>query len=998
MAQDNPYAKYAVPSANPYAGYVAVGDPDPAYRYKGAQAAAELEARRLQNAKLAREAAQQDEPAIDPATVSYMAQQVLAGGQMPALGMGKQAAAARQAVMAEVARQAGARGLNGADLATQVAHYKAGSKQIANLENMAGTIGVNEQTALTNGQQFLDRSRELPGQTRFAPLNAISDWVQRRFGGTTISAADAAYNTFVNEYAKVVAGSPSGAGTLSDSARHEAMSTINGSGSVDQKQSAFDQMKTDMANRMAAIHAGINGAYKGLTNQPGFSVPESTAALVAQAVQGHQGGLPNTGGDTGAGGSSGPGGTPPPGPAGMGIGSGPGGMAPDPDRQKVVDQLSSMLASGRPDDEVTAFAKGAGIDPAASGLLDNLKYRRANHGYGSFGPNVAPAMKPQLQPAFSLNGGTSPLGTYAMSAANALTGNTLDNMTADPALARAGLAGASAANPTSGLLGDITGAGLAAAGTELGVGAAAGRAGISAASPWVARGADALFGGVSGAGAADDSSRLGGALLGAGAGVGGGMFGRKVGGMFAKRGAPSPLNAGENLLATRAKQIGPASITDQLAEAQRLGVPMSLADTGAQMATLGGQVVRRSPDAAQIAQDTFGARARGQIDRLGQSVTTNLGPVGNVPQMSEDLLKQARTQARPLYDAAYAAPGAGAAYPQIKPFLAKPSVQNALGRARNIAAEEGRDPTTLGFDLDPQGNPTLTRVPSWQTLDYVKRGLDDTVDAARDPLTQRLNTAGNAINDTRKSFLSTLDNANPLYGQARRAYAGPMEATNALQAGQDAFTANPNQLGVDLANTAPGNISQMQLGYRGALMDRANSARYASNPFDATLGTPAAEQRLASLYPNNPGNAALLRTRDLEGQLARTNNTVLGNSLTAARQIADADFAANPLIEAGLHGAAAMATGGATLPGTAARIAGLGLKDRVALGLGNKAVAKADQIAPYVFNTNPAEASNALTALLARQNAYRAYIDNSTGRRLGGMFGAGLGLLPVAGQ
>jgi hypothetical protein len=38
---------------------------------------------------------------------------------------------------------------------------------VQNLEKQAGTIEQNEQTAIMNGQQFLDRSRSLPGQTGF---------------------------------------------------------------------------------------------------------------------------------------------------------------------------------------------------------------------------------------------------------------------------------------------------------------------------------------------------------------------------------------------------------------------------------------------------------------------------------------------------------------------------------------------------------------------------------------------------------------------------------------------------------------------------------------------------------------------------------------------------------------------------------------------------------------------------------------------------------------
>jgi hypothetical protein len=1010
MQQRNPWDNDAVVPAG--GGMVITKAADPGRQYAEPKAAAELQSLQLRNAQMAREAAQQDSP-IDPATVSFMAQQVLAGGQMPALGMGKQAAAARQAVMAEVARQAGARGLNGADLATQVAHYKAGSKQIANLENMAGTIGVNEQTAMANGQQYIDRSAELPGQTSIAPLNAISNWVQRRFGGETISKADAAYGTFTNEYAKVVAGSPSGAGTLSDSARHEAQETMNGNGSFSQKQAAFDQMKADMANRMAAIHNGITNAYKGLTQQPGYQVPADTAGLVMQAAQGHQGiGGPSDGmgGGTPPSGDSGPSGDSPA--PNMPIGSGPGGLVPDPDRQKVVDQLSTMLSSGRPDAEVMAFAKSAGLDPVSSGLADNLKYRQQNHGYGNFGPNVAPAMKPRLQPAFSLTGGTSPLGTFAMNAASALTGNTLDNMTADPALARAGLAGANAANPTAGLLGDITGGGLAAAGAELGAGALAGRAGIAAASPWITRSADALYGGISGAGAADDSSRIAGGLFGAAVGAGGGEFGRRVLGpaaaslgqralgMFGRGSTASApaLTGAESMLLGVANKSGVPGIQSQLSEAARLGVPMSLADTTAPMTSLAGAVVRRSPDASQIAQDVMLPRSRGQIDRFGQAVRRDLGDVTNVPQASADLMQQARTAAAPLYPPAYAAPGASSV--QLDDIINRPlSMKPGIARAKTIAEEEGRDPTSLGFDLTSDGEVTLGRVPSFQTLDYVKRGLDDILEPHRNQITGKLdlNEATRAINATKNTLLGRVDAVNPLYADARRAYAGPAAAKDALARGYDSMGLDPDLLGQQVAAQTPEHLAQMQLGQRGAMMQQANGYRLNSNPFDGVLGTPAAGQRIAAVQQNPAGLSNLLRQRDVEGQVARSTNQVLGNSMTAQRQIADDAFAGGALPAAAIDGATMLA-GGVPLA-SASRALGTGaLRDLGRLGLGKRAVAKADALAPLLFKADPTASGSILTDLLAKDAARRAYLNNSSGRRIGGMFGAGLGLLPFSGQ
>jgi hypothetical protein len=454
--------------------------------------------------------------------------------------------------------------------------------------------------------------------------------------------------------------------------------------------------------------------------------------------------------------------------------------------------------------------------------------------------------------------------------------------------------------------------------------------------------------------------------------------------------APAALTPAEAMATSAARKIGPDNLFGQLEEASRLGVPMAPVDTGAALRSLGGAAVRRSPAAAQVAENALLPRARGQIDRLGQAVETNLGPVGNVPQASADLMTQARTAAGPLYDAAYAAPGAGAVHPEIADMLQRPSMQKALNGANRIAAEEGRDPTTLGFDLDAQGNTTLSSVPSWQTLDYVKRGLDDVVESARDPLTKRLNTEGNAINSTRANFLKTVDQFNPDYAKARVAYAGPAQAAGDLQAGYDAFSANPNQLGVDLGNAGPATLSQMQLGYRGALMDKANSVRTSTNPFDATLGTPAAEQRLGMMFRGSAGVSPLLRTRDLENTLARTNNKILGNSDTAERQLADQAFGAGALPAAALD-AGMMAVGGVPTASIGRALAGGGLRDAMTLGLGKRAVAKADALAPILFNTDPADSLGVMKNLLSADDAYRNYINRLPSRRGLGMFGAGVG-------
>lgn len=311
-----------------------------------------------------------------------------------------------------------------------------------------------------------------------------------------------------------------------------------------------------------------------------------------------------------------------------------------------------------------------------------------------------------------------------------------------------------------------------------------------------------------------------------------------------------------------------------------------------------------------------------------------------------------------------------------------------LGARENLRIAEAR------LRAAPDPNSTAS-VPAYttQTLDYVKRGMDDVLEEQRNPITGRLvlDEAGRAQNQVRGQLLDEVDRLNPDFAAARQAYAGPMASRDALSRGVDAYGLHPDELGMQVAGQSPEHLAQMQLGYRGTMVDHAGRVRDSGNPWDATLGSPVARDRLGAVYPNNPGVNRMLRQLDLERQLSQTTTAVLGNSRTARNQIADQAFASSPLIEGALHAGAAVATHGASVPGTAARLAGTGLKDRLALGLGKRAEAKADAIAPVLLNPDPNAAIAKALELLAQQRAWQDLVARTTPRRPLGMFGRAVG-------
>lgn len=122
--------------------------------------------------------------------------------------------------------------------------------------------------------------------------------------------------------------------------------------------------------------------------------------------------------------------------------------------------------------------------------------------------------------------GDNSAGAYAMNAGQFLSGNTLDNLAADPERARMAMDISRARNPTASAIGDVTGGVLATLGGEAGLA----RLGMA---PGLIRGAlaDAAMGGANAAGMADEGDRLTAGGLGALESMAGG-----VGGNLATRG------------------------------------------------------------------------------------------------------------------------------------------------------------------------------------------------------------------------------------------------------------------------------------------------------------------------------------------------------------------------------------------------------------------------------------------------------------------------------
>lgn len=308
--------------------------------------------------------------------------------------------------------------------------------------------------------------------------------------------------------------------------------------------------------------------------------------------------------------------------------------------------------------------------------------------------------------------------------------------------------------------------------------------------------------------------------------------------------AVEPLYEGgrKNILArTLAEATGPGrqQAISNLKNTQEL-VPGSL-PTAAEGAQSGG-IAALQRSAAAVDPESYATRATQQNEARVKALQDLTGSSGQ----REFYDASRKTAAKELYEKAYEKgvdirrdPTTGHFLPkaviagrkgEISKLMARPAVQDAMQKARALAANEG---VRLN---DPAG--------SVKGLDYVKRALDDEISKA----------TGNeqrVLVDLKNRLLTTIDNMSPDYAQARVTFQQMSKPINQMDVAQSVADKSINKL--------TGQIQPQQ--YARALSD--DTAASATGFNKATLANTMEPQQLGQLEAIKQDLARSVQARDL---------------------------------------------------------------------------------------------------------------------------------------
>jgi hypothetical protein len=431
----------------------------------------------------------------------------------------------------------------------------------------------------------------------------------------------------------------------------------------------------------------------------------------------------------------------------------------------------------------------------------------------------------------------------------------------------------------------------------------------------VSRGAlyGAAGGALGGAGQAegDMSSRLQGAAVGAGLGgaIGAavppamGLIGYGAGkarDVLGRSGAAAQQKASQLIIQGMERdQLTPQELQRRLMQSTP-GKPTTLADIGGESLLSRASGAVNVPGAAKSEKGEFlQERVRTQSDRvIADLAAAAQERLQNTNTLLRDLTDQQKQKAAPLYAKAYDTPVGVLNDKELLKYLDRPAFKKAYARAVSMAANEGESlPQIYRFKTDGNGRPIydedglpvygdLEDLPNVKVLDWMKRGLDDVINA-KQTKEGFGSTEARVIRNAKNEFLNRLDELVPSYRDARAVFAGDAALKDAIEQGRKIFTMPENdwrEVAADFNKLTDMERNMFRAGVVDAAKIQADritrefgTARDVTRLFDntQTLG------RLRSAFPDDQSFNTFKNQLGEEARFTEVRNRVLAGSRTA---------------------------------------------------------------------------------------------------------------------
>jgi hypothetical protein len=664
-------------------------------------------------------------------------------------------------------------------------------------------------------------------------------------------------------------------------------------------------------------------------------------------------------------------------------------MVPDPAKKGLNTTIQQMIRNGSSASDIIALAQTRGV-PMSDALVSTVQ--RNVEAYRPYAGKPLPKSLPEPRVSVEVqldensflervagNMADTGYGAFAVGTANGMLLGGLDEVASggDPermAQIDAYKRYASDNSPILSTLGNIAG-GIGSF-LPVGRGINAGAKAVQL-SPAVARlvqgGANVALGATAGA-LENNEDRKTGALIGGGTALLGDVAGNYIGGKLAGRLAEAPSGA-ESLIAENV--VNPVLARETLDQADNLGLPATLADADPGARSLAYNAITNSAEAGQQGRQTLLGRDRASGSRAVLAVDSNLAAETNVTQLSKDITGKAVLDAAPIKQTAFAKMSP-VADPALNSLLQRPSAKAGLAKAQTIAKEEGRDWKSLGVDLDAEGNIVLKEGASWESLDYMRRGIDSHIDTYRNDAGKLVYDRGGELRGvlkTRGELVDRMRGLNGDYGDYLDTLSPAMSQAEQLTLGGKAIMSpktNAKEIAEHIKDLSPEDLDSYRIGVANKIIDQMKRKGRNQDPWEMLRGDDM-QERLKVVFPE--ADVSNINTRaDFEDLMRETKRNLIDGSQTDPRRLVSDSFSAQAgqpgILSTVAEGGTAMATGGVSLIPTLMQKIGLSAKNAGKLEAVRNQEALAKELQPILLETDPKKAKAALDSILAKVDTF----------------------------
>lgn len=200
-----------------------------------------------------------------------MAEMFATTGQLPSLGMGKQASATRSEIINRAAKN-----FPQVDFASNKASYQANTTSLRNIQKVSDQVDAFESTAGKNIDIFLKAAKDIIDTGSPLLNKPVRSLAENVFGSSKQAAFNAARETALTEAAKVLE-NPSGGSSLTVSGRQAVKTLSEPSATLGQQVEAMKILRQDMASRKLSNQEQIKAIQERIKG--GESTPASSGKV-----------------------------------------------------------------------------------------------------------------------------------------------------------------------------------------------------------------------------------------------------------------------------------------------------------------------------------------------------------------------------------------------------------------------------------------------------------------------------------------------------------------------------------------------------------------------------------------------------------------------------------------------------------------------------------------------------------------------------------------------